>query len=246
MSKVSQEELQKSLQYLEDFEKSQTSSAMGEEENGGQEEKINLCKEKLTSCLRKAKKYKEALDKLEKGEDVEIEEDEENEEGEEIQKGNKKMPEDEPNIEEGLKKGNDSSPLVLEDFKKEIISSITKEMQSFMQKSFETEIKDLKEKVEDLEKSPIQKSLQKSAQSIILQKKALAGEPTDDGKIVLSKKLNKGKISDILFEAWSSENDEIKKSQYAEAVMQFESTGSYISPFVQADLLKSKNIQIIE
>lgn len=230
MSKVDQDELQKSLQYLDEFEKGQSGMQIDQNANGGKEEKISQYKEKLNCHIQKAKKYKEALDKLEKGEDADVMEDEE-----EMEKSSKK--------DDTVKKGND-----VEEIRKSIEASVI----SKIEEKFDTlikgkndEIETLRKKVEEIEKTPVRKSIVKSAQAVVLEK-ALKGETSEDGKVLLSRKLQKGRVSEVLFKAWEDETDEIKKAKYGDAVVKFESTGSYIEPSVIQELFKSKNIQIID
>lgn len=225
MGKVDEDELQKSLQYLEDFEKANGSIEIDEKANGGQEEKINQYKEKINSHIKKAKEYQEAVEKMEKGEDADVVEEEEETEVESSEKVEKSI-----------------TAEALDEIKK----SITNEILDEIKKSKDTEIQTLKDKIEELENTPIRKSIRKSAEVIALEKAAISGEPTNEGKVVLSKRLQKGQISDVLFSAYENEKDEVKKSMYSNAVTEFESTGSYIAPNVVAELYKSKNIQIID
>lgn len=248
---VNKEELQEALEYLDSFEKGQKTIEIDEEANGGQEEKIERYKEKLNSHIKKAKAYKEALDKLEKGESADVEDEEmetektneteekvSNKEGEEIEKGLEK----ETIKEEGLSFG--SVEELSKSIEEKVLLKVGERYEDLI-KSKDSEIKSLTERLDSLENEPVRKSITKSAKFVVLEK-ALKGEPTEEGKIVLSKRLQKSKVSDALFSAWEQEKDEVKKSFYADAVAKFESTGSYISPSVVEDLFKSKNIQIID
>ena len=75
-------------------------------------------------------------------------------------------------------------------------------------------------------------------------KKALSGEKVDD-KTLLSISLQKGRVSDVLFEAYEAETDEITKSRIGDAIAEFESTGSYISPEI-AEIMEKKGYKFIK
>ena len=263
MRKVSQEELQKSLEYLEEFEKGQTSMEVDETANGGQTEEIAQLKKELKEHVNKAKMCKAKLDALEKGETSEEEPETEPVEGEKPQTSEEE-PETEPvegekpqtseeesetPMEKGTYSAPISSPAAFEELRKSIINEIREELSSqfeTLKKAKDQEIIDLKSKVESLENEPVKKSIVKASQGIALEK-AIKGETSEEGKTLLSRKFQKSKISNILFQAFESETDEIKKSMYGDAVAQFESTSNgYISPAVLDDLYKSKNIQIID
>lgn len=246
MGKVSQEELQKSLEYLEEFEKGQTSMEVDESANGGQTEEVIKLRKELKEHVNKAKMCKAKLDALEKGESTEEEPESEPVEGEKPQ-----TTEEEP--EKPMEKGTQSSPIsspeAFEEFKKSIINEMKGEFSSqfeSLRKAKDQEILDLKAKVDSLENEPVKKSIVKASQGIALEK-AIKGEASEEGKTLLSRKFQKSKISNILFQAFESETDEIKKGMYGDAVAQFESTSNgYISPAVLDDLYRSKNIQIID
>ena len=246
MRKVSQEELQKSLEYLEEFEKGQTSMEVDETANGGQTEEIAQLKKELKEHVNKAKMCKAKLDALEKGETSEEEPETEPVEGEKPQTSEE---ESETPMEKGTYSAPISSPAAFEELRKSIINEIREELSSqfeTLKKAKDQEIIDLKSKVESLENEPVKKSIVKASQGIALEK-AIKGETSEEGKTLLSRKFQKSKISNILFQAFESETDEIKKSMYGDAVAQFESTSNgYISPAVLDDLYKSKNIQIID
>lgn len=246
MGKVSQEELQKSLEYLEEFEKGQTSMEVDESANGGQTEEVTKLRKELKEHVNKAKMCKAKLDALEKGETTEEEPESEPVEGEKTQttEGEPEKP-----MEKGIESSPISSPGALEEFKKSIINEMKEELSSqfeSLRKAKDQEILDLKAKVDSLENEPVKKSIVKASQGIALEK-AIKGETSEEGKTLLSRRFQKSKISNILFQAFESETDEIKKSMYGDAVAQFESTSNgYISPAVLDDLYKSKNIQIID
>ena len=246
MGKVSQEELQKSLEYLEEFEKGQTSMEVDESANGGQTEEIAQLKSKLNEHIKKAKELKSKLDAMEKAEGTE-EESETKPVEDEVPKAQEEQPEKE--MEKGTQTAPISTPSAFEELRKSIINEIREELSSqfeTLKKAKDQEIIDLKSKVESLENEPVKKSIVKASQGIALEK-AIKGETSEEGKTLLSRKFQKSKISNVLFQAFESETDEIKKSMYGDAVAQFESTSNgYISPAVLDDLYKSKNIQIID
>lgn len=246
MGKVSQEELQKSLEYLEEFEKGQSTMEVDESANGGQTEEVAKLRKELKEHVNKAKVCKAKLDALEKGEATEEEPESEPVEGEKTQ-----TTEEEPEepMEKGIQGSPISSPAAFEELRKSIINEMREEFSSqfeSLRKAKDQEIIDLKSKVESLENEPVKKSIVKASQGIALEK-AIKGETSEEGKTLLSRRFQKSKISNILFQAFESETDEIKKGMYGDAVAQFESTSNgYISPAVLDDLYKSKNIQIID
>ena len=66
-----------------------------------------------------------------------------------------------------------------------------------------------------------------------------------DDKTLLSISLQKGRVSDVLFEAYEAETDEITKSRIGDAIAEFESTGSYISPEI-AEIMEKKGYKFIK
>lgn len=246
MGKVSQEELQKSLEYLEEFEKGQASMEVDETANGGQTEEIAQLKKELKEHVNKAKVCKAKLDALEKGESSEEEPEPEPVEGEKSQTTEE---EPEESMEKGIQSSPISSPEALEEFKKSIINEMKEEFSSqfeSLRKAKDQEILDLKTKVNSLENEPVKKSIVKASQGIALEK-AIKGEASEEGKTLLSRRFQKSKISNALFQAYEEEKDEVLKGMYGDAVAQFESTpNGYISPAILEHLYKSKNIQIID
>lgn len=238
---VTAEELEKSLQYLEAFAKGQKSEEIEEKveekvEEEPDDELYAAHKKRLSAYLDKAMAHKGFMDKIKKGEplpdeafdDLE-EEKQEKKKVEEVKEEEKK----EEKIEEGchgdVKKGNEDELNKAQEIE-DLIKAKVNEALDAQKKESQEIIKGLEDKIKALEDQPVKKTLIKGADAITL-KKAITGEK-EDNKTLLSISLQKGKVSEALFEAYDKEEDEMKKGILGEAVAEFESTGNYISPEV--------------
>lgn len=238
--KYSNEELREALEYFEKvdaLEKGANAEGFDTsvETNGGKEEKIALLKSQREEYLAKAKELEEEISKFEE----EVPE-------EDLEKGcGMKKSEEEPEMKEETTPSQEET---MEEMRKSLKTEILGELQGSygeLLKSRDNEILNLKEELESLKNEPLRKS-KTTTREIDFLEKAFTGERTEDNNKVLSKKLHKGVISQILFEAWNRETDEVKKARYSDAVMQFESASGFISEEIKEDLVKSHNIQIID
>lgn len=248
--KVTQEQVIDAIEYLTSLDKLPDLSKgnetadfdTSEKTNGGSEEKIKELQSKKDELLAKAKEIEDEMNSLKKGEneeeeeespanEVPVKEDGEEEDDEVIEKSNK-------------------SVSILNSYKKSILTEVLNELNPKLEKfdeivkSKNREIDELKNQVAKIVDQPIQKAFTHKDTPYL--QKAFTGERTDDNKKVLSKRVHRNFISDILLKAFEKESDEMKKSMYENAVIQFESTGNYISNEVLSDLNKSHDIQIID
>lgn len=232
----SNEELREALEYFEKVDALEKGAKAEDfdtsaETNGGKEEKITLLKSQREEYLTKAEELQKEISELEgKEEDLE--------KGCGMKKSEEDLekPKEETNPQESMEEMKKS-------LKTEILGEIKGSYDELL-KSRDNEIVELKNKIESLENEPLRKS--KTTSNMEYFEKAFSGERTEDNNKVLSKRLHKGVISQILFEAWNRETDEVKKAKYSDAVMQFESANSFISEEIKEDLVKSHNIQIID
>lgn len=240
----SNEELREALEYFEKVDSLEKGAEAEDfdtsaETNGGKEEKITLLKNQREEYLAKAEELQKEISELEGKE-------------EDLEKGcgMKKSEEDleKPKEEFKEKPKKETNPQEsMEEMKKSIKTEILGEIKDSydeLLKSRDNGIVELKNKIESLENEPLRKS--KTTSDVKYFEKAFSGERTEDNNKVLSKRLHKGVISQILFEAWNRETDEVRKAKYSDAVMQFESANSFISEEIKEDLVKSHNIQIID
>lgn len=241
--KVTEQELQESLDYLNAFAKGEETKPIEKEEKKEPEkpadeepddELYQAHKKRLASYLDKAMMHKGCMEKIKKGEPLPDEafddlEDEEEpkapEKKEDVQKGEQTEELEKAKIDELVKAQVESQ---IDEIVKAKVAIALEEQKS---KSDEV-IKGLQDRISELEETPVRKTLIKGADAVTL-KKALSGEKDDNGKQILSVSLQKSKVSEALYQAFESEKDEMTKSILGEAVAEFESTGSYISPEVQ-------------
>jgi hypothetical protein len=248
--KVTAEELEKSLQYLDAFAKGEKTEPVEDAETKKPEEKPEkkpeekpeekveepedelyiAHKNRLSHYLDKAMCHKSYMDKIKAGEPLPDEAFDDLEDEKPIEKG----AQDELNAQK------------LEELVKakvaEALDAHKNELAAQKEESDKV-IKGLQEKIEALENQPVKKTIIKGADAITL-KKALSGEKVDD-KTLLSVSLQKGKVSDVLFEAYEAETDEITKGRLGDAITEFESTGGYISPEIAA-LMEKKGYKFIK
>ena len=232
----SNEELREALEYFEKVDSLEKGAKAEDfdtsaETNGGKEEKITLLKNQREEYLAKAEELQKEISELEgKEEDLE--------KGCGMKKSEEDLekPKEETNPQESMEEMKKS-------IKTEILGEI-KDSYDELLKSRDNGIVELKNKIESLENEPFRKS--KTTSDVKYFEKAFSGERTEDNNKVLSKRLHKGVISQILFEAWNRETDEVRKAKYSDAVMQFESANGFISEEIKEDLVKSHNIQIID
>ena len=232
MAKVSQEELEKSIKYLDslDLEKGQTSMDFSEATNGGKEEQVQKMKSDLHEHIQKAKEIKEALDKLEKSEDPKEDlEDEDKKEdkdkGKEKEEPKEKEKEEKPNFDK-------------EEIIKSVRDSLFTEVQEIL-KSKDTQIIELSNRLEQISNEPIRKSVVGGQSSIVERFQKSKSE----GKTPVFKN-DKVAISNHLYNLFTETEDEIMKSKVSDAITQFESA-SYLDPMVQQKVQDKYNIEII-
>jgi hypothetical protein len=255
--KVTAEELEKSLQYLDAFAKGEKTEPVKGAEEKKPEEKTDEPEEKtdepedelyiahknrLAHYLDKAMCHKGYMDKIKAGEPLPDEAFDDLEDEKPVEKGNH----DELNAqqqEELVKAQVDAK--VEEIVKAKVAEALDAHKNELAAQKEESDkvIKGLQEKIEALENQPVKKTIIKGADAITL-KKALSGEKVDD-KTLLSISLQKGRVSDVLFEAYEAETDEITKARIGDAIAEFESTGNYISPEI-ADLMEKKGYRFIK
>lgn len=247
-TKVSQEELEKSLRYLDDFQKGKESEKLEAQKPESQEEQepddklYQEHKRKMSAYIDKAYMHKSILDKIKKGEPLP-------DEAFDLEEEEEKKPEPQkPEVqEEPVEKGNSDEFHQTANID-EIVKAKVQESLSSIEKSFNDKLNQIetqyKEKFESLSNEPVRKTIIKGAETVVL-KKALSGEKSEEGKTILSASLQKGKVSDALMEAYNDEKDSIKKGQLEQAIMGFEASGGYISPEI-AQMMYDKGIQIIK
>ena len=237
--KVTAEELEKSLQYLDAFAKGKETEPVNGKESGKPAEEAEepedelyiAHKNRLAHYLDKAMCHKGYMDKIKAGEPLPDEAFEDLEEEEvKVEKGQH----DELNAQQQEEIVKAKVAEALETHKGELAAQKAES---------DKVIKGLQEKIEALENQPVKKTIIKGADAITL-KKALSGEKVDD-KTLLSISLQKGKVSDVLFEAYEAETDEITKARIGDAIAEFESTGSYISPEI-AEIMEKKGYKFIK
>lgn len=250
-AKVSQEELEKSLRYLDDFQKGKESEQLEgkeqekpveqpEEEQEPDDKLYQEHKKRMSAYIDKAYMHKGILDKIKKGEPLPDEafilDDEE-------EKKPAKPAEKEP---EQVEKGQNDQ-LGHQDIDELVKAKVDAGLES-IQKSFDDKLaqieKNYEEKLNAISSEPVRKTIIKGAETVIL-KKALSGEKSDEGKTILSVSLQKGQVSNALMDAYNEEKDSMRKGQLGEAIMGFEASGGYISPEI-AQMMYDKGIQIIK
>lgn len=249
---VTAEELEKAFQYLDTFMKGNPSEPVkgnpdekdpekpaepSQEPTSEEEPEDELYvahKKRLAAYLDKAMSHKSIMDMIKKGDplpDSAFEDlDDEDSDGE----GSAKPA-------EPMKKGNDNE--LSQDQIGELVKAKVAEALSAQKSESESIIKSLQEQISQLQETPIRKTIIKGADALTL-KKALSGEKVDD-KTVLSISLQKSKVSDVLFEAFEGEKDEIVKGRIGEAIAEFEATGEYISPEV-AQIMEKKGYTFVK
>lgn len=251
-AKVSQEELEKSLRYLDDFQKGKESEQLEgkeqeksveqpEEEQEPDDKLYQEHKKRMSAYIDKAYMHKGILDKIKKGEPLPDEafilDDEEEE------KKPAKPAEKEPEqVEKGLQ--NQIGQENLEELVKAKVDSILGTIQETYNEKLAEMQKSFDEKLNAISSEPVRKTIIKGAETVIL-KKALSGEKSDDGKTILSASLQKSQVSNALMDAYNEEKDSMRKGQLGEAIMGFEASGGYISPEI-AQMMYDKGIQIIK
>src|SRR5574344_786669 len=186
----SNEELREALEYFEKVDSLEKGAKAEDfdtsaETNGGKEEKITLLKNQREEYLAKAEELQKEISELEgKEEDLEKPKEEFEE-----------KPKEETNPQESMEEMKKS-------IKTEILGEI-KDSYDELLKSRDNGIVELKNKIESLENEPLRKY--KTTSDVKYFEKAFSGERTEDNNKVLSKRLHKGVISQILFEAWNRE-----------------------------------------
>ena len=239
--KVTEQELQESLDYLNAFAKGEETKPIEKEEKKEPEkpadeepddELYQAHKKRLASYLDKAMMHKGCMEKIKKGEplpdeafdDLEDEEPKAPEKKEDVEKGQQTEELEKAKIDELVKAQVDAQ---VEEIVKAKVAVALEEQKT---KSDEV-IKGLQDEIEKLKDTPVRKTLIKGADAVTL-KKALSGEKDEEGKQILSISLQKAKVSEALYNAYEAESDEMTKGILGEAVAEFESTGSYLSPEV--------------
>jgi len=260
---ISTEELEKSLQYLEAFSKGQESAPVEgdkkpEDEDEPDDELYAAHKKRVAAYIDKAMCHKGYMDKIKKGEPLPDEAfddlDEPANGGEGVNEESKEHKGEEP-AKEPEGKGDEESKKPEEKVEKgnhdelhkqdidEIVKAQVIEVLNAQKKESDEIIKGLQAEIDALKETPVRKTLIKGADAITL-KKAISGEKVDD-KTLLSISLQKSKVSEVLFNAYENETDEMTKGQLGDAVAEFESTGNYISPET-AQIMESKGYRFIK
>lgn len=257
---VTIEELNDSLQYLETFMKGQDSSSLENPANGKQaseegkepgstaseggeqepedDELYAAHKKRMAAYIDKAMSHKGIMDKIKKGEPLPDEAFED-------------LEDDEPGAKEpgkGIEKGlqNELGQEQLDEIVKakvnEALTAQKAESEEII-KGLQNQIEEQKGQIAQLQEQPVRKTIIKGADALTL-KKALSGEKVDD-KTVLSISLQKSKVSNVLFDAFENEKDEVVKGRLGDAITEFESTGSYISPEI-AQIMEKKGYTFVK
>ena len=252
-TKVSQEELEKSLKYLDDFQKGKESEQLEskdpeksverepEEEQEPDDKLYQEHKKRMSAYIDKAYMHKGILDKIKKGEPLPDEAfilDDEKEEKKPA-KPTEKEPEQ---VEKGLQNQIGHQD-IYELVKAKVDSMLGTIQETYNEKLAEMQ-KSFDEKLNAISSEPVRKTILKGAETVIL-KKALSGEKSDDGKTILSVSLQKSQVSNALMDAYNEEKDSMRKGQLEQAIMGFEASGGYISPEI-AQMMYDKGIQIIK
>lgn len=230
MVKVSQEELLKSIQYLDQLdqvtlEKGQVSMDFSEETNGGKEEQIKKLQDEFNDHISKAKEIKAELDKLQKADELEKVEKEVEKEDE--GKKPEEKPEEKPNLEK-------------EEIIKSVRESILGEVTDLI-KSKDQEIQILSQKLEQISNEPIKKSFTGGELNYVdrfLQSKK-------EGKTPLLKSSQKSTISNHMYNLFIETSDEILKSQIGDAITMYESSGE-LDPQVRSLVQSKYGLEIID
>lgn len=230
MVKVSQEELLKSMQYLDQLEqgtleKGQVSMDFSEETNGGKEEQIKKLQGEFNDHISKAKEIKAELDKLQKADEPEKVE-KEVEKGDEGKKPEEKA-EEKPNLDK-------------EEIIKSVRESIFGEITDLI-KSKDEEIQILSQKLEQISNEPIKKSFTGGELNYVdrfLQSKK-------EGKTPLLKSSQKSTISNHMYNLFIETSDEILKSQIGDAITMYESSGE-LDPQVRSLVQSKYGLEIID
>lgn len=229
MVKVSQEELLKSIQYLDQLdqvtlEKGQVSMDFSEETNGGKEEQIKKLQGEFNDHISKAKEIKAELDKLQKADELEkVDEEEEKPEGKKAEE----KAEEKPNLEK-------------EEIIKSVRDSIFGEITELI-KSKDQEIQILSQKLEKISNEPIKKSFTGGELNYVdrfLKSKS-------EGRTPLLKSSQKSTISNHMYNLFIETSDEILKSQIGDAITMYESSGE-LDPQVRSLVQSKYGLEIID
>lgn len=229
MVKVSQEELLKSIQYLDQLdqvtlEKGQVSMDFSEETNGGKEEQIKKLQGEFNDHISKAKEIKAELDKLQKADELEkVDEEEEKPEGKKAEE----KAEEKPNLEK-------------EEIIKSVRDSIFGEITELI-KSKDQEIQILSQKLEQISNEPIKKSFTGGELNYVdrfLKSKS-------EGRTPLLKSSQKSTISNHMYNLFIETSDEILKSQIGDAITMYESSGE-LDPQVRSLVQSKYGLEIID
>lgn len=252
--KVTKEDIAEAIKYLDEIEKGQDNMDLSSTTNGGGTENIQSLKSEMLGFIKKAKEIQSKIDELEKSDGKE--DNEEGTEEVEVEEAGKtkdiKKAEEEEEIEDDGEEGEESSEEEeLELDKEDIKKSIRNELFEDFKKSIESKddmidllkskVDELSEKIEQIENEPIKKSFTNNGP---LSFKDRFEKAQSNGKTVVSKDLQKSVVSNHIFKLYEETNDEFQKSQYGEAVAQFESAG-YLNPEIQKTIGEKYNLEII-
>lgn len=252
--KVTKEDIAEAIKYLDEIEKGQDNMDLSSTTNGGGTENIQSLKSEMLGFIKKAKEIQSKIDELEKSDGKE--DNEEGTEEVEVEEAGKtkdiKKAEEEEEIEDDGEEGEESSEEEeLELDKEDIKKSIRNELFEDFKKSIESKddmidllkskVDELSEKIEQIENEPIKKSFTNNGP---LSFKDRFEKAQSNGKTVVSKDLQKSVVSNHIFKLYEETNDEFQKSQYGEAIAQFESAG-YLNPEIQKTIGEKYNLEII-
>ncbi len=252
--KVTKEDIAEAIKYLDEIEKGQDNMDLSSTTNGGGTENIQSLKSEMLGFIKKAKEIQSKIDELEKSDDKEDTEEEEKK-AEEVEKARKtkdikkaEEEEVEDDSEEEEESSEEEEPeLDKEDIKKSIKNELFEDFKKSIESKddmidlLKSKVDELSEKIEQIENEPIKKSFTNNGP---LNFKDRFEKAQSEGKTVVSKDLQKSVVSNHIFKLYEETNDEFQKSQYGEAIAQFESAG-YLNPEIQKTIGEKYNLEII-
>ena len=251
--KVTKEDIAEAIKYLDEIEKGQDNMDLSSTTNGGGTENIQSLKSEMLGFIKKAKEIQSKIDELEKSDGKEDnEEDTEEVEVEGVGKTKDIKKAEEEEIEDDSEEEEESSEeeeseLDKEDIKKSIRNELFEDFKKSIESKddmidlLKSKVDELSEKIEQIENEPIKKSFTNNGP---LSFKDRFEKAQSNGKTVVSKDLQKSVISNHIFKLYEETNDEFQKSQYGEAIAQFESAG-YLNPEIQKTIGEKYNLEII-
>jgi len=245
--KVTKEDIAEAIKYLDEIEKGQDNMDLSSTTNGGGTENIQSLKSEMLGFIKKAKEIQSKIDELEKAEEEDNEEDIEEVEIEKAGKTKDIKKAEEEDVEEEENSEEEEPELDKEDIKKSIRNELFEDFKKSIESKddmidlLKSKVDELSEKIEQIENTPIKKSFTNNGP---LSFKDRFEKAQSNGKTVVSKDLQKSVVSNHIFKLYEETNDEFQKSQYGEAIAQFESAG-YLNPEIQKTIGEKYNLEII-